>query len=158
MNPQDALAKLHPLREPLPISWWPPAPGWWLLAAVVIIAMVALLYLLRRRYRANAYRRQALMQLEQLTARYESKGDTRQYLADINALLKSVSLRAFSQRDVAARSGLEWLAFLNAGAAPKDQFPAEFVDAAYQMECPDINSQQLQRCAASWIKRHRSGP
>ena len=60
MNPQDPLAALHPLREPVAIGWWPPAPGWWLLAGLVLAALLALAWYALRRYRANAYRRQAL--------------------------------------------------------------------------------------------------
>ena len=66
MNPQDPLAALHPLREPLPIGWWPPAPGWWLLAGLALAALLLLAWHALRRYRANAYRRQALFRLTEL--------------------------------------------------------------------------------------------
>jgi hypothetical protein len=155
MNPQtDPLAALHPLREPPPIGWWPPAPGWWLLAALACIALLVLVWLLVRRYRARAYRRQALAQLAQLRADYQREQDSQGYLAGANALLKSVALLAFPRRDVAAGSGADWLALLNSGLRKGQQFPENFVSGAYRRERPDIDVDQLHDLAASWIKRH----
>ncbi|MGL4564148.1 MAG: DUF4381 family protein, partial [Halioglobus sp.] len=91
MNPQDPLAQLHPLREPLPIGWWPPAPGWWLLAVLLLVLLVALAWYLLRRYRARTYRRVALAQLARLHAAYRQNGDALQFIAQTNALLKSVA-------------------------------------------------------------------
>lgn len=154
MNPQDPLASLQPLREPPPIGWWPPAPGWWLLAALLLAALLVLAWYLLRRHRNNAYRRQALAQLEQLAVQYQQQPDALRFLADINALLKSVALVAYPRRAVAASSGADWLAFLNSSLGPDDQFPAEFVTGAYHRCSPEIDANQLRRCAAAWIKRH----
>ncbi|MCP5123758.1 MAG: DUF4381 domain-containing protein [Pseudomonadales bacterium] len=154
MNPQDPLASLHPLRAPLPIGWWPPAPGWWLLAALVLLALAVLAWWLRRRRRANAYRRQALAQLAQLQQQYRQQPDSQRLLADTNALLKSVALVAYPRRDVAASSGEAWLALLNAPLKPDEQFPADFVAAAYRKDAPAVDAQRLQRSAARWIRRH----
>ncbi len=155
MNPADPLAQLHPLREPLPISWWPPAPGWWLLAALLLVLLLALAWYLLRRYRARAYRRVALAQLARLQAAYRQHGDAQQFIAQTNALLKSVALVSYPRREVAASTGADWLAFLNAGLAPDARFPAGFANGAYLRRGPDIDIDQLQRSAASWIKRHR---
>ena len=94
MNPQDPLANLQPLREPELIGWWPLAPGWWFLIVLVLLGIAALTYLCYRRYQANAYRRQAVAQLNGLHGRWLSDRDGRTYLSAINTLLKSVALRA----------------------------------------------------------------
>jgi len=155
MNPQqDPLAALHPLREPPPISWWPPAPGWWLLAALLCIALLVLIWLLLRRYRARAYRRQALRQLEQLRSQYQVDGDGPSYLAGANALLKSVALVSFPRRDIAASSGADWRAFLDAGLRSGQHFPEDFVSGAYRRQGAAIDVDQLHRLAACWITRH----
>lgn len=154
MNPQDPLASLHPLREPLPIGWWPPAPGWWLLAVLLLVALLALGWYLIRRYRANAYRRRALAQLAQLGLQYQQHRDELQFLADTNALLKSVALVAYPRREVAASTGADWLAFLNTALKQDEQFPAGFVSGAYRRSGPGIDVGQMQRCAAAWIRRH----
>lgn len=154
MNPQDPLASLHPLREPPPISWWPPAPGWWLLAALLLVALATLAWYLLRRYRANAYRRQALAQLAQLEAQYRQRQDELQFLAATNALLKSVALVAYPRREVAASSGADWLAFLNSELRQDERFPEEFVTGAYRRSAPGVDVDRLRRSAAAWIRRH----
>ena len=156
MNPQDPLAALHPLREPVAIGWWPPAPGWWLLAALVLAAMLALAWQALRRYRANAYRRRALAQLAELAAGYQQHADPQRFLADTNALLKSVALLAYPRREVAACSGAKWLALLNCSLRQEEQFPEGFVSGAYTRQCPRIDTDQILRAASSWIRRHEA--
>ena len=73
MNPQDPLADLHPLRQPELIGWWPPALGWWLLLLAVILCVASLVYVLLWRYRRNAYRRRALIQLQSLHTDYHAR-------------------------------------------------------------------------------------
>ena len=155
MNPQDPLAQLHPLREPLPVGWWPPAPGWWLLALLLLVLGLTLGWYLLRRYRARAYRRQALAQLARLKLQYQQHGDELQFIAGANALLKSVALVAYPRREVAASSGADWLAFLNSAAGQEAQFPAGFASGAYLPRGHGIDINQLQRSAATWIRRHR---
>lgn len=156
MNPQDPLAALHPLRQPDPINWWPLAPGWWLLIVLLLLAISAVAFLLLRRYRRNAYRRKALSQLEQLRQAHLQHQDDAVYLAGTNALLKSVALRAYPRRDVAACSGDAWLDFLNGSCSKAGRFPAGFVTAAYRKQCPAIDMEQLYESAVYWIKRHEA--
>ena len=54
MNPPDPLAELNPLREPLMVSWWPPAPGWWIISLLVLLGIILIGIALRRRHRKNA--------------------------------------------------------------------------------------------------------
>ena len=113
MNPQDPLANLHPLREPDLIGWWPLALGWWLLIVLAALCLAFLLAAVIKRYRANAYRRQAMAQLQILRRTYLADRDPSRYIAAANALLKSVALRSYPRREIAAASGEQWLRFLN---------------------------------------------
>ncbi|MEM6580285.1 MAG: DUF4381 domain-containing protein [Pseudomonadota bacterium] len=155
MNPQDPLAALHPLREPLPIGLWPPAPGWWVLGLLCLLALLVLLWWLRKRHRASAYRREALNELGDLKLQYLQDADAKAYLAKANALLKSAALIAYPRRQVAASSGAQWLHFLNSSAAEGTGFPDVFVHGAYRLEPQDINIEQIHRAASHWIKHHR---
>ncbi len=154
MNPQDPLAALNPLREPDPIAWWPPAPGWWLLLALVALLGLLALWLFVKRYRANAYRREALSQLQRSYEAYRGGADKSAFLAQTNALLKAVALQAYPRRAVAASSGEAWFRFLNSQLADTEQFPPEFMLAAYRKDCPEIDAERLNHVARSWIKCH----
>ncbi|MEM8561415.1 MAG: DUF4381 domain-containing protein [Pseudomonadota bacterium] len=155
MSPQDPLAALHPLREPLPIGWWPPAPGWWVLALLCLLGVLFLSWWLRKRYTASAYRRQALSELNSLKSQYLENADVRGYLTDMNALLKSAALIAYPRRQVAASSGIQWLNFLNTSTAGDNPFPAEFVSSAYRLQLEEIDIEQIHQAATHWIKHHR---
>lgn len=155
MNPQDPLASLHPLREPALVGWWPPAPGWWILAGLVLLALLVLAWLLLRRYRANAYRRRALARLARLQAAYRENSDSRALMAEINALLKAVALRAYPRRDIAASSGESWLAFLESTTSRQLSFPTGFATAAYRSDCPETDPEQALVAARAWIQGHR---
>lgn len=154
MNPQDPLAALHPLREPGPIGWWPPAPGWWLLLGLLLLALAALAWWALRRYRANAYRRRALQQLEAIYAEFHQTGDRARCLQDVNALLKSVALHAYPRRRVAAASGAAWLAFLNDTGRGRARFEPAFGEALYRPGAATPDPEALRRAAAGWIARH----
>lgn len=158
MNPQDPLANLQPLRQGELIGWWPPAPGWWVLLALVVAGLAALAWYLRRHYRRNSYRRAALLRLQSLQADYATHHDASTYLAQLNALLKSVALRAYPRAQVAAKHGMQWRNFLNQDMPPEFHFPAGFDAAVYQKTCPDLDVAQLQAAARHWIRKHRATP
>lgn len=156
MTPQDPLAGLHPLREPVAIGWWPPAPGWWALL-VIVLALTALLgYFLWRRRRNNAYRRRALLQLAALRRQYENGGDRLHYIEQLNALLKRVALTAYPRQQVAGRHGESWRNFLNESLPPSDQFTPAFDAAVYQKTPPEFDPDQVHRSADYWIRHHRA--
>jgi hypothetical protein len=156
MNPQDPLANLHPLRSPELIGWWPPAPGWWLLLLAAILCLATLTYLLTQHYRRNAYRRRALMQLQNLRTEYNATEEHGLYLSELNILLKSVAIVAYPRADVAASHGEAWRTFLNRSLPDDAQFESVFSDAAYQRTCPQLDMVQLHTSAQCWIKRHKA--
>lgn len=67
---QAELAKLHDIRLPGPIGWWPLAPGWWLLLALVCAAVLFVLW--RDRQRRKSLRYLALQELAALRAQAEA--------------------------------------------------------------------------------------
>ena len=159
MNPQDPLAQLHALREPGTIGWWPLAPGWWVLFAIAVLLLATLAFYCYRRYRANAYRRQACVQLQALHGDWRSSEDSKSYLAGVNALLKSVALRAFPRRDVASRSGAQWADFLNhtlSTNAGISLFNEDFATAAYRPEPSTTDCEEIYHSASKWIRQHRA--
>ncbi|MEZ5572453.1 MAG: DUF4381 domain-containing protein [Halioglobus sp.] len=156
MNQQDPLANLQPLRQPELIGWWPPAPGWWLLLALAVVILAVLAYLWRKRRQRNAYRRAALLQLESLDTMYTADGDVSNYITQINALLKSVALRAYPHQMIAAVHGKQWRDFLNQSLPATLQLQNDFDAAAYQKTAPEFDVTRLQLAARHWIRKHRA--
>ena len=142
MNSQDPLAKLHPLRVPADIGWWPLAPGWWILIGCAVLLLAVLAYRWHKHRQRNAYRRTALRQLETIMDTTEHSI----WLGQINALLKSVAVHAFPRRDIAALSGARWLEFLNNSCGKSSKqivFPAEFAEGVYTAAPPVVDKQKL---------------
>ncbi len=159
MTTPDPLAQLHPLREPAAIGWWPPAPGWWLLAGLALVLLLVLGWLAWKRWRGNGYRRQALRQLEAIALEPDAREDPQVFATRVNALLKSVALRAWPGPEVAACSGEHWLLFLNekSGCKQLPGFSTDFLAALYGPGGDAFDEQQLLRASRDWIRQHR-GP
>lgn len=158
MNPSDPLAQLHPLREPALLGWWPLAPGWWLLLVLLLIAFGFGAWLLYTRHRRNAYRRLALGKLDLLARQHEQSGDVSLTVSAINALLKSVALRAYPRRDIASLSGEAWLEFLGQSSPKGPTFEPGVLESQYRQQPGDIDIAALTRAAQHWIRRHEVTP
>ena len=69
MNPDDI-----PIRElhlPDATGWWPLAPGWWFLIALAVAGAAYLIIRAWRHWRANAPRRFAIRQLNDIRYNFE---------------------------------------------------------------------------------------
>jgi hypothetical protein len=141
----DLLDRLIEAPEPPPVSMMPQTWGWAVLALILLIAgMVAAIYMWRR-YRANAYRRYAVKELEA----------ARQDPAAVAAILRRTALAAYPRRDVAGLTGDNWLRFLDAQVSGHDflEGPGRLVaEAPYRV----TGSQPaLYSIAKGWVLRHR---
>ena len=150
-DPSD-LSNLHDIVLPAPVSFWPPAPGWWILAGAILAALVLLLVKLALRYRANAYRREALRELAQIGAPLDAEK-----AQALSAILKRAALVAFPRADVASLTGAAWSRFLDktgrmnafekGAAAP---LPAIALGSA-----PSANDAAIRDAARDWIRHHK---
>ena len=97
------LSDMHDIVLPEPVSAWPPAPGVWVL--LMVLALLAVLFLLRRikTYRSNAYRREALMEL-----------DLAESATDIAEILRRVCMQARGRETVTTLQGETWFQWLEA--------------------------------------------
>lgn len=109
---QSQLQQLRDIHLPDTIGVWPPAIGWWVLAIISIALLYATITFSLRKYRTLAPRRQALKELQQLEARYDSN-QSQQTLRELSALLKRVALAYYPRHQVAKLSDDAWLQFLD---------------------------------------------
>lgn len=148
-----SLDQLQDIAEPAPLPWWPPAPGWYYVFALLSIWTFVFLFRAWQRWRANAYRRQAMSELEKLP-----QGD----LVGISTLLKRVALVAYPRRRVASLSGTTWTDFLSQTCQKCDFSHGEvakigtaaYVDA--NRTCDPSTWQEVYRVSKVWISHHVS--
>ncbi|GGW74514.1 DUF4381 domain-containing protein [Alteromonas halophila] len=112
-NGPDPLANLAGIHAPADVSAWPLAWGWWVLIAITTLFLGYLIVKLYRQYQFNRARRQALVQVMQITA---TEPD---WPSRLNTLLKRTALTYFDTRSVASLYGPQWLAFLTATLPPR---------------------------------------
>ena len=143
----DLIDQLVPAPDPPAISMMPQTWGWAVLALLLVIALAYVAWRWRRRYVANAYRRDALAALQ-------AAGPDP---AAIAGILRRSALAAFPRVDVASLSGPDWLAFLDrtgGGTAFREgdgQVISQAPYAGHLTETPDLT-----RIAEHWIRSHRT--
>ena len=149
----------------MPVSWWPPAAAWWCLLALVATWMIFAVVAASFRYLRNAYRRQALRELDELA---NSVSQPNQMVRDeswesnLSKLLKRVALVAFSREKVAALSGDKWLRFLDDTCDHVDfvHGPARVLGSvSYDPNLGhvgDADAEKIIHMARKWIHGHRA--
>ena len=86
-------------------SAWPPAPIYWLLALLVIVAIGLSVYFIKRHINQQKVIKQALASLQALQ-------QTSPSFAQLNQLLKGLSLQFYPRAQVASLTGEDWFAFI----------------------------------------------
>lgn len=144
----DMLDMLEPIPAPEPISMWPQTVGWIWLGALVIALLFGALVVATRRWRANAYRRTALREID------AACDDP----ALIAKTLRRAALAAYPRTHVAGLVGDDWLRFLNQ-TFEKDGFSGSMglvLARAPYMPCDP--APDLADTARAWIRHHRTKP
>jgi len=115
------IKELADVSVPAAPSWLPQTQGWAVFGVVLLLAAFWAGWRALRRYRANRYRREALVELSALESSVDAGNEQRvRALASATVLLKRTALAAWPREQVAALSGEGWGRFLgaNAGSAP----------------------------------------
>ncbi len=158
---ETALRSIKDIVEPSPISWMPQTWGWALLGLILLAALLIVLLKWMQRYRANAYRREALSMLAEIDHRLRDRRTGPQAIADLTSLLKRTALSAWPRKDVADLSGAKWAAFL-AIQMPNEtsQSLEKLVNDFEYRNRDDVESLSSHACddlihtVRNWIERH----
>lgn len=150
LNLPQLLELMHPIVMPEPVSRLPATDGWWVLlgwiAAVTLLAAVKGV----RRWRRDAYRREALQLIDQVDPAAENAA------AAIAAIVKRTALAVYPREEVASRYGAAWAEFLVQSAnddAEVARAAGQIAAAAYR---PGIADAELRGPARRWIRIHRA--
>lgn len=141
-----SLDLLHDLVAPPDVAWWPPAPGWYVVIAILLLGGILVLARLVSRYRADAYRRAALLELASL-----------EDPASIAELLRRTAMAVAPRATVVQLKGSAWLDWLarNCPEPLPEALRAQLTTGVYGR--PDANNDfnALREYAARWIRGHR---
>lgn len=155
LKPMSMNSMMSGLAEPsLPesTSWVPNAPGWYLVAGIILCYALYRTYLAYRQYQANAYRRLALQELEQLQNRTDR-------LELLPQLLRKTALNAYPRHQVSPLLGAQWEQWLDK-QCQDSQFSTQYIGLLASLSySPNTTidpqqSQGLYAQTAHWIKHH----
>lgn len=141
-----SLSKLNDIVIPPEVSMWPLAPGWWFLFLLVSALATWIAYRSYRAWQANAYRREALQELE-----------TASSPATVVAILRRCALVVAPRSEIAKLTGNawpNWLARYSSAPPPAEIVPL-LVSGPYLRDLPSDSVGELKRYATTWIRTHQ---
>lgn len=147
MNGSDtSLDRLHDIVVPPPVPWWPPAPGWYVLFALLVALLVFVMIRAWQKWRANAYRRAALREL-----------DSAHTVAAVSEILRRTALVTMPRTTLAGLSGPQWTAWLatHSPTPMPQQVGEQLANEIYRNADGPHDVEALRQYATNWIRRHR---
>lgn len=158
---EAALRSLHDIAVPEPVSWMPQTWGWAVLAfaLLIVLALAGIRWI--RRYKADAYRRDALSLLDGIESRIRDQAIRKDVIHEVAETLKRTALAGWGRKEVASLSGKEWSTFLEENGDAEgsrllgkmaDDF--EYRSQSLLNHLPVNTSDELIRDARRWIGKH----
>ena len=144
-----SLDRLHDLVLPPAVSFWPLAPGWYVVFAFLLLLLLLASIRAVSRYRANAYRREALRTLASL-----------EQPAAIAELLRRTALAIATRPVIAEKTGAAWVDWLAAQCpeAMSGTVREQLTVGVYGRPTAEHELSSLRGYAARWITEHRLPP
>ncbi len=153
----ELLALIVDVQIPEPISFSPQTAGWLVLLTVSILALVIFGMRYYLGYRRNAYRRQAMVELNSVS----SLADIAEQLSTIAAITKRVALVTFERTQVADAYGNHWIEFLNRTC--KQSFisspEADYLTSGPYQKKSSASAEDVDRLLIQigvWVKEHHA--
>jgi len=141
-----SLDRLHDLVLPPAVPFWPLAPGWYVVFAFLLVLLLLAAIRAVARFRANAYRREALRTLASL-----------EQPAAIAELLRRTALAAAPRSVIAEKTGAGWLDWLAAQCPDtmSDTVREQLTVGVYDRPAAEHELSSLRDYAGRWIAHHR---
>lgn len=155
----ELLAELRELQVPTVSSW--PALGWWLLLVLVVVCAALLLIKNRvaARRRSDAWREEALTQLNRLEQDLNKATDVERHrvVRDSSVLLRKVMIYVNGRHEVAALTDEAWLDALHGHEtveALEPELRGLLTDAPYESAPSAIMSESNVTALLNWMKSY----
>ena len=151
-----AIEDLGPLLEPDPIGYSFNTPGWYLIGSLLLMGILYASYRWIKKYRSNAYRRDAIKAVNELNNSQDSD-DVGSQLSALMIILKNAALKAYGRNAVASLHGNSWLIFLESKSKNThfSQYELMISRSIYENHAPDKSElNELRNLSIKWIKTH----
>jgi hypothetical protein len=155
MTATDPLEQLRDIHAPSVVNAWPPGPGWWLLAGMILILTAVTGWWLWRRYRGNAWRRQAIRELQEARLHWLDSGEDNKFLYHLSEILKRAAMQGRKPGNAAGLHGDAWNRFLDdQWRRPPDRgFTAiGFAQQIYQPAPAEVAIDELHHLGERWLR------
>lgn len=155
----QALAALQEIALPPAVSYRPATAAWGVVGLGLLAVLAYAAWRWFRRWQANAYRREALREMDDLERRF-ARSETRVgALAALPALVKRTALAGMPRAQVASLTDTQWLAFLDRTCPPGGfaSGPGQLLSRiAYQtiVRPTPAELRQLTTLIRRWITHH----
>ena len=155
MNEEQQIGSLI---EPSPIAFSFGAPGWYMLLALIFIILGIMALIVYLKHRKRKYRRQAIVQLEQLNS---STYSSTTFLAQTMETIKRVAITTYGREGLIHLNGIQFLDLLQEKNKGEAVFSKEiqklFLSGLYQsqnIEFTTENKNRLIKECITWIDKH----
>jgi hypothetical protein len=154
-----AMRSLHDIVLPQPVSWMPQAWGWAALAGIIFALLLVVAIRAIRRFRRNAYRRDAVRQLARLEDEMTDAARRAHAIRKLAELLKRTALAAWPRAQVATLAGAGWAQFLGRSGGVDQPLAAVLDDLEYRGDAAlaSLSEDQMKdalRAARRWIEEY----
>ena len=144
-----SLDRLHDLVPPPAVPTWPLAPGWYVVIALALVVATWMALRAWKRWKSNAYRREAARELASL--------DSPTAVAE---LLRRTALAVAPRPVIAEKTGAAWMEWL--AAQSREPMPAtvrtQLTASVYNPSLESQDIDMLRDYAARWIAIHSPVP
>ena len=150
------IQELGPILEPDPISFSFDTPGWYILGTLLLLIIFLLSLRWVKQYRNNAYRRAAIIEINQINSSNSSLESGSQ-LSQLLVILKMTAIKSYGRKIVATLDGKTWLMFLESKAKNTafSQFEVMITNSIYKNIAPDAKElDELKNLSKKWIQTH----
>lgn len=147
---------LGPLYEPDTVRFSFETSGWYVLGIFLLLVAAFLFIRWLKRYRKNAYRREALKTITRIEQHPQNQNETNQ-LNEIWVLLKLVAMKSFGRQEVAQLYGDDWLEFLESKGKNTHftQYKQIILNSLYEPVAIDMKEiKALIKLSKQWIRTH----
>ncbi len=159
---EAALRGLADIALPQPVSMMPQTTAWAVLGFLILLLIAFACWRWYRRWEANRYRREALVDLRKIEAGLAATTTRGEALVALPVLLKRTALSIWPRESVAGLHGTGWTGFLDAHSGGP-VFPIAsarfFEEAEYRgsqalATVPEPEARAYAAAARHWIEAH----